>query len=108
MLFMAGPSGGVENIRPPVRASDAEREDAVAQLRERGLCDQAERLFVRSRATWGAGKRWRDHKSGAGKREHTGNQAGTGYGLHGNLQNNVLNLFAVTQSVKRTSPNSHI
>jgi hypothetical protein len=40
MLFMAGPSGGVENIRPPVRASDAEREDAVAQLRERFAAGQ--------------------------------------------------------------------
>ena len=28
--------------------------------------------------------------------------------VNGNLQNNALNLFAVTQSVKRTSPNSHI
>src|SRR6202034_2167914 len=30
----------VENIRPPVRASDAEREDAVAQLRERFAAGQ--------------------------------------------------------------------
>lgn len=31
---MAGPSGGAEHTRPPFRASDADREDAVEQLRE--------------------------------------------------------------------------
>jgi FHA domain-containing protein/uncharacterized protein DUF1707 len=31
---MAGPSGGADYARPRLRASDADREDAVAQLRE--------------------------------------------------------------------------
>jgi hypothetical protein len=32
--FMAGPSGGAEYAGAPIRASDADREEAVAQLRE--------------------------------------------------------------------------
>jgi hypothetical protein len=37
---MAGPSGNLPSRRPPVRASDAEREKAVAALRERFAAGQ--------------------------------------------------------------------
>ena len=61
---MAGPCGGPEYSRPPVRASDAEREDAVAALREGFAAGQlSQNTFVgRMEAALGA----RDRRELAG------------------------------------------
>jgi hypothetical protein len=61
--FMAGPSGA-GHVRPPVRASDADREEAVAKLREGFAAGQlSQDTFVyRMEAALGA----RDHSELAG------------------------------------------